>query len=292
MNVTDTRINDVPGGRVDPGRPPGGPLPGAAPHGALRERLVAGRTCFTAWVGQGVSAGLILARVGFDAVTFDLQHGRIGLSDAVHGLTVLQGLGQPTIVRIPVGEFQTASRVLDAGASGIIAPMINTADEARNLLRFCKYPPDGERSWGPYGALAPSGMPSSAYLRSANRDGVVLAMIETREALRNLESILAVDGIDGVFVGPSDLSIALSAGERVDPEADEVTEALADVVTTAGELGKVAAVFSATGEAARLAAERGFALVAVGDDASLLTLGGSLELAEARRSAARLAGSE
>lgn len=252
------------------------------PHGALQHKFAGGETCYTAWVGQNIAAAEILARLGFDAVTIDLQHGRIDVADAIQGISVLRGMGVPTIVRIPVGDFQTASRVLDFGASAIIAPMINSAEEARQLLSFCKYPPLGERSWGPYGALSSSGLAPAEYLQSANSDGVVLAMIETMQALDNLEEIIGVEGIDGVFVGPSDLSIALSRGDYVDPTREEVVSALDQVVESCAAAGKVATLFSATPAAAASAAAAGFRLIAVGDDVSLLSLGAETAMAEIR----------
>ena len=120
--------------------------------------------------------------------------------------------GKPTIVRVPVGEFALASRLLDAGASGILAPMINSGEDARRLVEFVKFPPLGQRSWGPRAALTLSGLDGPAYLKAANAMTQAIAMIETRAALDALDEILGVEGVDGVFVGPSDLSIALSGG--------------------------------------------------------------------------------
>jgi 4-hydroxy-2-oxoheptanedioate aldolase len=102
-------------------------------------------------------AGL-LAREGFDAVTLDMQHGFIDFGVAMRAIPLIVAAGKPGIVRIPVGEFATASRLLDAGATGIIAPMINTVEDARRLAAFTKFPPVGERSWGPAGALALTGL--------------------------------------------------------------------------------------------------------------------------------------
>src|ERR1700761_4746117 len=181
-----------------PDTPPAAPKP-PSPLLALAARLAEGATVRTAWVGQDPHAASVLAKLDFDAVTFDLQHSRLDLADAVLGIALAGAAGKPAVVRIPVSEFQTASRLLDAGAAGIIAPMINSADEARALVRYCKYPPLGERSFGAYAALAMSGLDRLAYLAEANRFVRVFAMIETREALAALDEILAVDGIDGVF---------------------------------------------------------------------------------------------
>lgn len=253
-----------------------------APLLALAARLAEGATVRTAWVGQDPHAASVLARLDFDAVTFDLQHSRLDLSDAVLGIALAGAAGKPAVVRIPVSEFQTASRLLDAGAAGIIAPMINSADEARALVRYCKYPPLGERSFGAYAALAMSGLDRLAYLAEANRFVQVFAMIETREALAALDDILAVDGIDGVFVGPADLSIGLSGGRAIDPDSAEVQAALKQVAAAARAAGKVAGVYSLTGEWAARAAATGMRFIAVGSDTMFMAAGAQQALAAAR----------
>ncbi len=120
-------------------------------------------------------------------------------------------------MRVPVGDFASASRLIDAGAAGVIAPMINSRADAERFASFAKFPPVGERSWGPRAALALSGLDLQGYLASANRLTQAIAMIETREALDALDDILAVAGIDGVFIGPADLSIALEQRRQMGP---------------------------------------------------------------------------
>ena len=122
---------------------------------ALAECLKTGTPAFTAWCGipEPAIAGL-LAREDFDAVTLDMQHGGIDFSTALRAIPLVAAAGKPSAVRIPVGDFAAASRLLDAGASAVIAPMINTIEDARRFGSFMKYPPLGERSWGPHGALA------------------------------------------------------------------------------------------------------------------------------------------
>ncbi|MDR1237576.1 MAG: hypothetical protein LBK28_04970, partial [Propionibacteriaceae bacterium] len=155
--------------------------------------------------------------------------------------------------------------------------------DAASLVEYCKYPPLGTRSWGPYVALPQSGLTAAEYLRAANYETIVLAMIETRTALDAIDEILAVDGIDGVFVGPSDLSIALSAGQGIGPNSEPVLVALDLVVRMARAAGKYTGVFAETGDWARMAAGVGFDLIAVGNDSSLLMLAAHQELEIARR---------
>jgi 4-hydroxy-2-oxoheptanedioate aldolase len=181
-----------------------------------------------------------------------------------------------------VGHFPSASRFLDAGASGIIAPMINSVEDARRLAAFTKFPPLGERSWGPQGALALSGLQPAAYFQQANDLTVTFAMVETREALAVIDEILAVPGIDGVFIGPSDLSIALSGGRELNPAAGEVEQALDHAVARARAAGKFAAVYAASGSRASELAGKGFHFISIAGDTAMLRAGAQAALADAR----------
>ena len=196
----------------------------------LAGRLAANGEALCAWVTVNEPAvAEWLAREAFDAVALDMQHGAIDFDGAMRSILSVALAGKPTIVRVPVGEFALASQLLDAGACGILAPMINSGDDARRLVEFVKYPPLGQRSWGPRTALPLSGLDATAYLNAANAMTQAIAMIETRAALDALDDILAVDGVDGVFVGPSDLSIALSGGATLEPRgAALMTEARRD----------------------------------------------------------------
>ena len=148
-----------------------------------------------------------------------MQHGSHTTESIMRGVAAITLVGKPAIVRIPIGRFETASRALDFGAAAVIAPMVNSVADAKAFGAAMKFPPLGERSWGPTRVIALHGAPSlQAYLESANSDTLAIAMIETRAAQAVLDEILALDTIDGVFVGPSDFSIALSNGAKVDAE--------------------------------------------------------------------------
>jgi 4-hydroxy-2-oxoheptanedioate aldolase len=268
--------------KSSPAKPSATPRPAApVPPGAsartfasLAPRLGGGSGLLTGWVGlpDPLVAGL-MAREDVDAVTLDMQHGAVDLACAIRAIPHVLVAEKPVIVRIPVGEFATASRLLDAGASGIIAPMVNSVEDARALVAFTKFPPLGQRSWGPALALNISGLTPNAYLAQANALTVTLAMVETREAMDALDAILGVEGIDGVLVGPSDLSIALSGGAHVDAGHPEVWAALDHTVRRCRALGKVSAVFAANGERAREMRQRGFDLVALANDTMQLRAG-------------------
>src|SRR5205085_6384777 len=158
----------------------------------------------------------------------------------VAGVAHVRQSGAAPIVRIPVGEFASVSRALDFGAEGIIAPMINSAADARAYVSFAKFPPLGERSWGPHRATTLANMPDQkVYLREANELTVTFAMIETQTALDNVEAIAATPGIDALFLGPSDLSIALSKGGTIDPLGAEIDRAIDRITAAAQKSGSI-----------------------------------------------------
>ena len=242
--------------------------------GALSEGLRSKKSLLSAWCSlpDPTTAG-VLAREAFDAVILDMQHGLLDYAGVAAAIPLIAAAGKPAIARVPVGDFATASRFLDVGAAGIIAPMINTIEDARLFASFMKYPPMGERSWGPHGVITLTGMNPADYFREANGISVSLAMVETRESLHIVDDILAVAGIDGIFIGPADLSIALSGGARVDAHGRDVDEALAHCLARARAAGKFVGVFAIDGERARTLVERGFDLVSLGTDTTLLRAG-------------------
>ncbi len=254
-----------------------------SPVTALREGLDAGKPLLSAWCGIPEPAiPALLAAEEFDLVTLDMQHGAVDFAQTLRSLPLVAAAGKPMLARIPVGDFATASRLLDAGACGVIAPMINTLDDAQRFGKAMKFPPKGERSWGPHTALALSGLTPDAYFATANDFSIALAMVETRESLAIIDDILATSGIDGVFIGPADLSIALSNGRGVDAQSREVEDALDHALARVREAGKTAAVYAATAERARDLMQRGFDIVALGSDANLLRAGARSWIGAAR----------
>jgi 4-hydroxy-2-oxoheptanedioate aldolase len=252
--------------------------------GKLSKSLAADAPVFAAWVGMNEPAvAEALAREAFDAVVLDMQHGALDFAGASRAILAVALADQPAIVRVPVGDFPLASRLLDAGAAGIIAPMINGRADAERFASFAKFPPVGERSWGPRAALPLSGQDTQGYLDSANGLTHAIAMIETREALEALDDILAVNGVDGVFIGPADLSIALSKGAKWDPRGTALIEAAARVIARARAHSKYAGMFCFDGADAAAMADLGFKLCSVGSDGSLLRAAAVSELVAARR---------
>jgi 4-hydroxy-2-oxoheptanedioate aldolase len=241
----------------------------------LARRLRAGETVFSGWCGLPYPiVAETIGREGFTAVTLDAQHGLWDVSALVAGAAAVRQAGAAPLVRIPVGDFALVSRALDFGAEGIIAPMINTPTEARAFAAAAKYPPIGERSWGPHRATALAGLTDQAvYLREANDHIVALAMIETRTALRNLEAIVGTPGIDGIFLGPSDLSLALSDGASLDPLSPEVERELDRMLAAAQKVGKMTGAYCHSPERAIALAKRGVHFLAVMSDLAILRAG-------------------
>ncbi len=247
---------------------------------SLAARLRSGEIIHSGWCGlpYPIVAELV-GREGFPAVTLDGQHGLWDLAAMVAGIAAVRQGGAAPVVRVPVGDFATVSRVLDFGAEGIIAPMINTEADAQAFAAAAKYPPVGERSWGPHRATMLAGVADQKnYLAEANDLTVTLAMIETKTALANLDSIAATPGIDGLFLGPSDLSIALSQGRSLDPLSKAVDAELDRIVAAARKNGKIAGAYCHTAERAVTLAKRGVRFLAVSSDMAFLRAGAAAQL--------------
>ncbi|EFO30682.1 HpcH/HpaI aldolase [Roseibium sp. TrichSKD4] len=237
----------------------------------LAAKLRDGQFVVTAWSSLAVPIfAELLGRSGYEAVTLDMQHGMHGIESVRDGFGAAALAGSHRIARIPVGEFATASRLLDLGAEAVIAPMINSAAEAQRFADAMKYPPLGARSWGPHRTAMLSGMAPMDYRQSADRGTLALAMVETPEALNALDDILAVDGIDGVFVGPADLSLTVSKGEELDPNSETVTAHLLEVVSKCRKAGKIASTLCVTPERVHEVRDMGYQLVAYGIDLLLI----------------------
>jgi 4-hydroxy-2-oxoheptanedioate aldolase len=242
--------------------------------------LRAGDTVYSAWCGLPCPLiAEIVGREGFSTVTLDVQHGLWDVGGIVAGIAAVRLAGAAPMLRVPVGDYALVSRALDFGAEGIIAPMINTGADAQALAGAAKFPPVGERSWGPHRATMLGAVANqSDYLAHANDLTVTFAMIETRTALDNIEAIAATAGIDGLFLGPSDLSIALSQGRSLDPLSKEVEMHLDRIVTAAQKFGKIGGAYCHDAERALALAKRGVRFLAVSSDIAFLRAGAAAQL--------------
>src|SRR3984893_5022603 len=242
---------------------------------SLARQLRAGDTVFSGWCGLASPlVAEVIGREGFPAVTIDMQHGLWDITATVSAIASIRQGGAAPVVRVPLGDFATASRALDFGAEGIISPMINTPADARAFVAATKYPPIGERSWGPHRATMLAELADQkVYLAEGNALTFTLAMIETRAALDNVIAIAATPGIDALFLGPADLSIALSQGATVDPLSGDVDRELERSPQPADKAGTIVGAYCHAAERAVALAKRGVRFLAVGSDLGFLRAG-------------------
>lgn len=209
----------------------------------------------------------LYARQGYDAVTLDLQHGLIGYDTAVPMLQALSSTGVLPLVRLSWLDPGLIMKVLDSGALGVTCPMINTAADAERLVRYSSYPPRGERSLGPIRAGAIYG---KDYAARANSAISILAMIETAEAVENVDKIAAVDGITGIYIGPGDLAVSMGKPVQLGDFHPDVDAAIERVLQACTSRKIVAGIFAPTPEHAWRLVQRGFNFVTLSSDARAL----------------------
>jgi 4-hydroxy-2-oxoheptanedioate aldolase len=214
-----------------------------------------------------------LARLPIEGVCLDMQHGTIGFSDAAPMIAAISSAGRPAIARILWNEPGLIGQVLDAGAAAVIVPMVNSKEQAEAAVKAAKYPPLGGRSWGGYTAFQTYGLSPADYLRKANSITQVFAMIETQAALDAVEEIAAVPGLDGLFVGPSDLSIALSKGAGIDKTAKHTLDAMKLIAAAAAKNNLVAGAFAGSADVINTYAAMGYTFMAGAVDVDLLQAG-------------------
>ena len=220
-----------------------------------------------------------MAHQGWDSLTVDMQHGVVDYQMAATMLTAISTTDVTPLVRVPWLDPGIIMKMLDAGAYGVICPMVNTVADAETLVAACRYPPAGGRSFGPIRALLYAG---ADYPKHANETVIAFAMIETRQALDNLEEILSVDGLDAIYVGPADLSLALGCTPTFDQEEKPVVEAIAYIAAKAREKGVVAGIHNGTPEYALRMIETGYRFVTMGSDARMMAAGAKAALAGLR----------
>jgi 4-hydroxy-2-oxoheptanedioate aldolase len=247
---------------------------------ALARRLRADETVFSSWctLASPIIAETI-AREGYAAVVIDQQHGLWDTASIIAAIGALHHAGSAPLVRVPLADFAFVSRALDFGAEAIIAPMINTAADARQFAAAAKYPPLGERSWGPQRAMTLQGKTvTTDYLREANDGTLTLAMIETSTALGNVDAIADTPGIDALFVGPYDLSTALSGGKAQDVQAPEVERAIDRICQAATKAGKIPGIYCRDPERALAMSGRGFRFITIGSDLGIVRDGAAAQV--------------
>ncbi|PYO33423.1 MAG: 2,4-dihydroxyhept-2-ene-1,7-dioic acid aldolase [Candidatus Rokuibacteriota bacterium] len=224
----------------------------------------------------------VMAHQGFDSLTVDMQHGVVDYQVAV---TMLQAISTTTVMplaRVPWNDPARLMKILDAGAYGVICPMINTRAEAEALVQACKYPPRGYRSWGPVRASIYAG---ADYGDHANADIVVMPMIETALALKNLDEILSVPGVDAIYVGPADLSLALGCKPRLDQTDPPVVDAQQQIVEACKRHGVIPGIHNGTAAYALTMIAAGYQFVTLASDSRFLAAKAAEEVTAVRKSA-------
>ena len=244
-----------------------------APENKLKSALGSGKTQFGCWFNLADTIGAeIVGRAGFDWVLIDAEHGPNGIKDIAIQLQALEGLPTTAVVRAPVGETWVIKQILDAGAQSLLIPMVETVEEARNLVAAVRYPPIGRRGVGAFVARAAQFGTLSNYLQSADEQICLIVQLETKTGLSALDDILKVEGIDGVFIGPADL--AADMGYLGNPKADEVQKTILNALEQISASGKAAGILSLDDQDTEVYLSSGARFVGVASD--VLTLNNAL----------------
>lgn len=236
-------------------------------------------------------AAEIMAAQGYDALTVDIQHGVVDYQTTVAMFQAMLGNPVAPLARVEWLDAGAVMKVLDAGAQGLICPMVNTAQDAARLASWTRYPPHGVRSFGPSRAVFSMG---ADYGDKADDEIVVLAMIETAEAMRNLDAIATTPGIDGLYIGPADLTLGLTGRKYrtgFDREEPEIVEAIQRILAAAHAAGIKAALHCGTSDYAAKARDWGFDMVTVSNDVRLMA-GAAAASVQAYRNAAPVTSSK
>src|SRR5262245_20562880 len=231
----------------------------------LRELWDSGRVTVGGWCAiPSTFSAELMGRPGFDWVCIDTQHGLIGYDQMVPMLQVLSITGTPAFVRVPWNAPGDIMKALDAGAQGVIVPMVNSADEARKAVGACRYPPDGYRSWGPIrAALGVDGYGPAV----GNRRVVVAVMIETAAGVAAADEIVSVPGVDGVYIGPNDLAITHGMAPSADVFDERHGQVVERVLEACQRHGVVAGIHCGSPATALRWRDRGFRMFNVTSDA-------------------------
>lgn len=246
----------------------------------LRSIWKTGAAAINGWLAIPTAfSAEVMAQQGWDSVTVDLQHGLVDYQRAADMLMAISTTGATPLVRAPWNEPGILMKALDAGAYGVICPMVNSRADAEKLVAATSYPPRGSRSYGPIRALLYAG---ADYPTHADDTIVRFAMIETREALAAVDEILTTPGLDAIYIGPSDLSLAMGYAPTFDDVAPPVAEAITHILARAKAHGLIAGIHNGTPEKALERIKMGFQFVTIGSDARFIAAGAQATLAKMR----------
>ncbi|MCV3272075.1 HpcH/HpaI aldolase family protein [Roseobacter sinensis] len=234
----------------------------------LREMVAAKKPILNAWLS--IPSGYLAegaGHQGFHSITIDLQHGMIGFETAVAMLQAISATPATPLVRAPSLDPAAIMQLLDAGAYGVVCPMISTRAQAEELVAACRYPPDGARSFGPARGKLYGG---PDYFDAANREILAIPMIETAEAVENISDILSVPGVDMIYIGPNDLALDLGEAPGAELRESTTSTTIAQILDRARSAKVATGIFCSDGDLARRRLAEGFDLVTPGNDFGVL----------------------
>jgi len=233
-----------------------------------------------AWLSVGnVHTAELIANAGFDWVCIDMQHGLIAYSDLLRMLPAISTTDTTPLVRVSSNNLPEINKALDAGAMGVIVPLVNTAEDAAAAVSACRYPPDGTRSFGPTRAALYGGR---GYAAEANGQIACIVMIETQAGLDNLDAIVSTPGVSGVYVGPADLALSLGLPPRGDTDEPRHLAAVERILATCKRLGVPAGIHTGGLEWSKRRLAMGFDFVTLGTDTGFMMQAVTADLAAVR----------
>jgi 2-keto-3-deoxy-L-rhamnonate aldolase RhmA len=247
----------------------------------VKQKLCSGKKVVGAWCQiASTFTAEILAEAGFDLLMIDLEHGPGDILTLAGQIQAMKGNRALPFVRAPWNDFVVLKRILDAGVYGVLVPYVNTRAEAEAAVRACKYPPYGIRGIAASPRAAGYGQGSMAYLKRANDEVLVMTAVETPEAVENLDEILSVPGLDGIFIGPMDLSTSM--GFFADPSQPEVQAIIATIEQKVLGAGKFLATVAVNWPQAQALYRRGYGMLLVLADGTALAALGAERVAQFR----------
>ena len=243
----------------------------------LRELFQNGKPIINSWLAIPSSfSAEVMANQGWDSVTIDMQHGLIDYPNAVNMLQAISTTDTTPLARVNWNEPGQIMKILDAGCYGVICPMVSNRKEAENFVQACQYPPKGYRSFGPIRASIYGG---ADYAKHANEEILKLAMIETKEALDKLDEILDTPNLDGIYIGPADLSLSVDEEPGFDkPENTKAFSEILRVLEAAKKRNLLTGIHNGTPEYAQKMIDKGFNLVTIGSDTRYIVSGAKSDL--------------
>ena len=235
----------------------------------LKKLITSGNPIINGWLSIPNSfTAESMGKMGWDSITIDMQHGQNDYSTSISMLQAISINETPSLVRVPWSEPGIIMKMLDLGVLGIIAPMINTKKECEDFVSYCNYPPIGQRSFGPMRAQMVYG---SDYYENSNNNIISLAMIETKEAVENIDDILSVKNLSGIYIGPGDMSSSYGKKPQFDITEDPVYSNIIKIAKKAKEHGKVAGIHNGTTSYAKEMIKIGYQFVTVSSDFRSMT---------------------